>query len=66
LIPQGFAHGFQTLYDDCELIYSHSHAYTQTAEGGINPNDPRLSIGWTLAVAELSARDMQHPMLKKI
>jgi dTDP-4-dehydrorhamnose 3,5-epimerase len=63
LIPEGFAHGFQTLCDDCELIYLHSVAYTQTAEAGLNPQDPVLSIAWPMAFTELSTRDAQHPML---
>ncbi|MDG1109569.1 MAG: dTDP-4-dehydrorhamnose 3,5-epimerase [Burkholderiaceae bacterium] len=63
LIPEGFAHGFQTLCDDCELIYLHSRAYTPGAEAGLNPKDPMLTITWPLAITELSARDAQHPML---
>ena len=63
LIPEGFAHGFQTLYEDCELIYLHSMAYRLGAEAGLNPKDPMLSITWPLAITELSARDAQHPML---
>lgn len=63
LIPEGFAHGFQTLCDDCELIYLHSRAYTPAAEAGLNATDPMLSITWPLIITELSARDAQHPML---
>ena len=63
LIPEGFAHGFQTLCDDCELIYLHSRAYTPRAEAGLNPKDPMLTITWPLAITELSARDAQHLML---
>lgn len=63
LVPEGFAHGFQTLCDDCELIYLHSRAYTPRAEAGLNPKDPMISISWPLAITELSARDAQHPML---
>jgi dTDP-4-dehydrorhamnose 3,5-epimerase len=37
MIPEGFAHGFQTLCDDCELIYLHSRAYTPGAEAGLQP-----------------------------
>ncbi len=65
LMPDGFAHGFQTLSDDCELIYLHSAAYTPKAEAGLNPNDPMLSIAWPLATVELSARDAKHPMLDR-
>jgi dTDP-4-dehydrorhamnose 3,5-epimerase len=63
LITEGFAHGFQTLSNECELIYLHSMAYTQEAETGLNPKDPMLSITWPRAITELSARDALHPML---
>jgi len=65
LIPQGFAHGFQTLSDDAELIYCHSAPYNAAAEGGLNPQDPSLAIAWPLPIADLSARDAQHSMLDK-
>ena len=64
LIPEGVAHGFQALTDDVELLYCHSAAYTPAAEAGLNPRDPRLAIGWPLAIAELSERDATHPMLE--
>ncbi len=63
LIPEGFAHGFQALTDDVELLYCHSAAYAVQAEGGLNPNDPRLGIAWPLAIAELSARDAGHALI---
>ena len=63
LIPEGFAHGLQTLTDDVELLYCHSAAYSADAEAGLNPNDARLSVAWPLPITELSARDAQHPML---
>jgi dTDP-4-dehydrorhamnose 3,5-epimerase len=63
LIPEGFAHGFQTLTDDCELLYLHSAPYCQGAEGALNAGDPRLGIAWPLAIAEMSDRDRGHPML---
>lgn len=65
LIPEGFAHGFQTLCDGCELIYLHTMPYTPSAEAGLHPKDPMLSITWPLAIVELSVRDSQHPMLNK-
>lgn len=65
LIPEGFAHGFQTLSDDCELIYLHSSAYCKEAEAGLNPIDPLLSVRWPLSIAEISAKDRLHTMLKK-
>jgi len=57
LIPKGFAHGFQALSDDAELLYCHSAEYAATAETGLNPQDERLAIAWPLPMAELSARD---------
>jgi dTDP-4-dehydrorhamnose 3,5-epimerase len=65
LIPEGFAHGFQALTDDVELLYCHSAAYTATAEAGLNVRDPRLAITWPLPITELSARDAQHPVLNE-
>jgi len=62
-IPEGFAHGFQTLSDDCELLYFHTAAYQPTAEAGLNALDDRLSIKWPLPISERSARDLQHPAL---
>jgi dTDP-4-dehydrorhamnose 3,5-epimerase len=60
LIPEGFAHGFQTLSDDVELLYCHSAAYAAGSECGLNPRDPKLSIGWPLPVTEISERDQSH------
>ncbi len=65
LIPEGFAHGFQALSDDVELLYCHSAAYSAEAEAGLNPTDPKLAITWPLQITELSSRDAQHPMLNE-
>lgn len=62
-IPAGFAHGFQALTDDCELIYLHTGFYTADMEGALNAMDPALAIDWPLDVADLSERDSNHPML---
>lgn len=64
LIPKGFAHGFQTLTDDVELLYCHSAAYCAEAEMGLNPQDARLDIAWPLPVSGLSVRDASHPPLE--
>jgi dTDP-4-dehydrorhamnose 3,5-epimerase len=57
VIPEGCAHGYQALADDCELLYLHTAAYDPAAEGGVHPLDPRLAIAWPLPVGHLSARD---------
>ena len=63
VVPEGFAHGFQTLTDNCELLYLDTAAYQPGAEGGINARDPMLSIRWPRDITELSPRDAAHPML---
>lgn len=60
-IPQGFAHGFQTLTEDCELIYLHSAAYHLEVEGAMNVSDPKISIAWPLVITEISERDRTNP-----
>jgi dTDP-4-dehydrorhamnose 3,5-epimerase len=62
-IPEGFAHGFQALSDDCELLYFHTAPYDPEAERGMHPQEPRLAIAWPLAVGHLSERDDSHPVL---
>jgi len=62
-IPEGFAHGFQTLTEDCELIYLHTAAYAPEADAGLNALDSHLAIAWPLPIAERSERDRQHLML---
>jgi len=63
VVPEGFAHGFQTLTDDCELLYLHTAAFAPDSEGAVNANDPRLAIDWPLSISDLSARDAGHPIL---
>ena len=65
LIPAGFAHGFQTLEEDCELIYLHSAPYVKEAEAALNVNDLIVDITWPMTITELSERDRSHPMIKK-
>jgi len=63
LIPEGFAHGFQTLTDDCEMLYFHSVPYAPGSEGALNALDPALGINWPLEITEMSERDRRHPNL---
>jgi dTDP-4-dehydrorhamnose 3,5-epimerase len=64
-IPEGFAHGFQTLSDDSELIYHHSEFYTPGAEGGIRYDDPAIGIEWPIEISSVSERDLKHPLLTR-
>jgi dTDP-4-dehydrorhamnose 3,5-epimerase len=63
LIPEGFAHGFQTLTHDCELLYLHTELYTPEAEGALNAQDTRLGITWPTAILEMSDRDRSHSFM---
>jgi dTDP-4-dehydrorhamnose 3,5-epimerase len=65
-VPPGFAHGFQTLTPDAELLYFHSQVYSPQHEGGLRFDDPDVAIVWPLAVAELSPRDASHPLLSQL
>mgnify|MGYP006429330939 FL=1 len=62
-IPDGFAHGFQTLTEGCQLLYLHSEFYTPGAEGALNVTDPQLAIHWPQPIVEISDRDKKHPMV---
>jgi len=57
LIPAGFAHGFQSLEDDTQLLYFHGKPYAPLFEGGLNALDPGLAIAWPLPVTHMSDRD---------
>jgi dTDP-4-dehydrorhamnose 3,5-epimerase len=63
LIPPGFAHGFQSLTTDCELIYLHTEPYDAVLERGLVPLDPLLKISWPLQISSMSQRDSNHPLL---
>jgi dTDP-4-dehydrorhamnose 3,5-epimerase len=62
-IPAGFAHGFQALSDNAELIYHHSSFYEPDCEHGLRYDDPALAIEWPLPAGFISARDRNHPFL---
>jgi len=64
-IPKGFAHGFQTLEDNCGLIYFHDEFYSKEAEGGISPSDQKINIKWPLELTEISEKDKNRPLLDK-
>ena len=62
-IPEGFAHGFQTLGDNCEMLYLHTEFYSASHEGAIRFDDPKVNIEWPLEMTHASDRDRQHPFL---
>jgi len=62
-VPPGFAHGFQCLTDDCEVLYQMSEFYHPELARGVRWNDPSLKIPWPISPAELSERDRNLPLL---
>ncbi len=65
LIPEGYAHGFQTLSEECELIYLHTAAYHPESEGALNIADLKLGIAWPLPITEISERDRSHKLIEQ-
>ena len=64
LVPEGCAHGFQTLVDDTEIFYLVSEAYAPDSEAGVRWDDPAFDIKWSLSVSEISERDVGFPDFK--
>ena len=62
-IPEGFAHGFQTLTDNAELIYHHSAFYSPANENILRYDDPVLAINWPLPVSVTSLKDQNCPLI---
>lgn len=62
-VPEGLAHGFQTLADDTEVLYLMSTPYHAASSRGLRWNDPRLAISWPLPDPIVSERDRAFPVL---
>ena len=62
-VPPGFAHGFETLEDECEVEYCMSEFYYPETSSGLRWNDPLLNIVWPIASPMLSDRDAKWPLL---
>lgn len=60
-IPTGFAHGFQTLRDETEVLYMIDRAYVAEAARGLRWDDPALHVVWPEPVTVLSERDRTYP-----
>ena len=60
-VPEGFAHGFETLADRSEVVYHVSEFYTPNAEQGIRYNEPAFGIRWPLEVQVISEKDKNWP-----
>ena len=65
LVPKGFAHGFQTLEPDCEVLYKVTADFAPQHDRAIRWDDPEIAISWPLPVApeRLSDKDRLAPWL---
>jgi dTDP-4-dehydrorhamnose 3,5-epimerase len=60
-VPRNFAHGFQTLEDETEVMYLVSEFYAPQSERGVRFDDPAFNIQWPLEVAQISEKDAAWP-----
>ncbi|QUC64784.1 dTDP-4-dehydrorhamnose 3,5-epimerase [Nitrosopumilus sp. K4] len=60
-VPEGFAHGFQSLENHTEIFYQVSQFYSPGSEIGVRWNDPTFNISWPLEVSEISEKDRSIP-----
>jgi|ERR1700744_6047414 len=63
LIPDGFAHGFQTLTDNSTMIYHHTQYYHPNADTGLRFDDPKLGINWKLPPIAVSEKDQSYKLI---
>jgi dTDP-4-dehydrorhamnose 3,5-epimerase len=63
VVPEGFAHGFQSLEDDTEAVYLSTAFYCKEAEDAVRYSDPAFGIKWPLEVTAISEKDAKHPFL---
>ena len=64
LIPKGFAHGFETLADNCEVHYLMSEFYSQEHKSGVRFDDPFFNIAWPIKNPVVSEKDKNWPLMK--
>ena len=60
-VPQGFAHGFQTLADNTEVFYQMSELYAPASAQGLRWDDPQVQVQWPLEITVMSMKDQCYP-----
>lgn len=68
LVPRGFAHGYQTLTDDSEVLYKVTSYYAPESERGLSWSDPALGIAWPISAeaSSVNDRDSELPTLEAL
>lgn len=64
LVPKGFAHGFVTLEDNCEVQYKVDSLYDKSSDRSIKYDDPAIGVKWPINDVILSDKDKNAPLLK--
>ena len=64
IIPEGFAHGFQTTEDNSEMLYLHTQFYSKENEGALNYADPVFRINWPEKITDISKKDIEHKFIE--
>ena len=64
-IPEGFAHGFQSLTEDVEMLYFHTEAWSREHERTVCYDEPLIGISWPLPATCVSQKDRQAPRLHR-
>jgi len=64
-IPEGFAHGFQTLENNTEILYQVSQFYSPNSEKGIRWNDPTFKIKWPYKAIDISEKDQNWNLFEE-
>lgn len=62
-VPEHFAHGYQTLADETEVLYQVTTFYAPKHERGLRYDDPALAIPWPVPIATVSLKDTSWPLL---
>lgn len=65
-VPEGCAHGFQTLEDETEVVYQMSESYHPESARGIRWNDPAFHMSWPLELTTISAKDGAYPLFQQV
>lgn len=65
-VPEMFAHGYQTLTHNAEIIYQVSAYYSPAHERGVRHDDPAFNIKWPLPVAVISEKDQNWPLVQEV
>jgi dTDP-4-dehydrorhamnose 3,5-epimerase len=65
VIPEGFAHGYQSLTKKTEVLYATTSYYAPKYEAGVRFDDPMINIDWPIEYTDISEKDKNHPWMTK-